>query len=239
MNSLRNIIRNILAIMPSAVGANPCVRPYLPGRHRGLPLQHIPKTGNLFFKKSLTKYPSLLAVGITVFLLSACAETRQELWSDVTTFKNELKEELTVWNKTKGYKGIQFPATEKVVPTFQDHQVPVSCRVFAHLLVSIPAGYTGKSLAQTVETEAMRRGADMLLIGGTRQAEDDTGPVFSYYGPVTPYKCRDNWDGWKFAYEDWVNQGEWVEMGYNEWGNLDVRFNAPLIIQAAFLRCPN
>ncbi|WPD21985.1 MAG: hypothetical protein SD837_17485 [Candidatus Electrothrix scaldis] len=189
---------------------------------------------------TFTKYSSLLTVStLSLLLLSACAETRQELWSDVTTFKKELKEDLKVWSKTNGYKGIKFPATDKVVPTFQDKQVPVSCRVFAHLLVSVPAGYTGKSLAQTVEAEAMQRGADMLLIGGARQAEDDQGPAFSYYGPAKPYKCRDNWDGWKFAYEDWVNQGAWVGIGYNEWGNPTARFNSPLIMQAAFLRCPN
>ena len=192
--------------------------------------------------QSLSKYASLLTILtisiIPLFLLSACAETRQELWSDVTTFKNELKEDLTVWSKTNGYKGIKFPATDKVIPTFQDKQVPVSCRVFANLLVSIPAGYTGKSLARTVEAEAMQRGADILLIGGTRQTEEDQGTAFSYYGPVQPYKCRDNWSGWKFAYEDWVNQGAWVGIGYNEWGNPKARFNSPLIMQAAFLRCP-
>lgn len=189
---------------------------------------------------TFTKYSSLLTVStLSLLLLSACAETRQELWSDVTTFKKELKEDLKIWNKTNGYKGIKFPATDKVVPTFQDKQVPVSCRVFAHLLVSVPEGYTGKSLAQTVEAEAMQRGADMLLIGGARQTENDAGPAFSYYGPAKPYKCRDNWDGWKFAYEDWVNQGAWVSIGYNEWGNPTARFNSALIMQAAFLRCLN
>ena len=184
---------------------------------------------------TFTKYSSLLVLGIALCLLNACAETRQELWNDVTT----LKEDLTVWSKTNGYQGIKFPATDKVVPTFQDKQVPVSCRVFAHLLVFIPAGYTGKNLAQAVEAEAMQRGANMLLIGGTRQAQDDIGPAFSYYGPAKPYKCRDNWNGWKFAYEDWVNQGEWIGMGYNEWGNADAHFDTPLIIQVAFLRCLN
>ncbi|MCW5213299.1 UvrD-helicase domain-containing protein, partial [Desulfobulbus sp. TB] len=32
----------------TTVGAKPCVHPYPPGRHRDLPLQHIPKTGTLF-----------------------------------------------------------------------------------------------------------------------------------------------------------------------------------------------
>ena len=187
---------------------------------------------------------SCVLYGTSLVLLSGCAETRQELWSDVTALKedlqDDLKDGLKVWKKTKGYKGINYPSSDKVVPTFQDQQVPVSCRVFAHLLVYIPEGSTGKALARAIEAEAMTRGADMLLVGGTRQANDDQGqaPAFSYYGPAHPYKCRDNWSGWKFAYEQWVNQGEWVAMGYNEWGNPDAPFNAPLIIQAAFLRCP-
>ncbi len=190
----------------------------------------------------LNRFSPLLAAGI-ILLLSGCAETRQELWGDVTALKdglkNDLKDGLKVWNTTKGYKGIKYPPSDKVVPTFQDKQVPVSCRVFAHLLVHIPEGSTGKALAQAVEAEAMTRGADMLLLGGTRQANDNQGPAFSYYGPAQPYKCRDNWSGWKFAYEEWVNQGEWVAMGYNEWGNPDARFNSPLVIQTAFLRCLN
>ncbi|MCI5123794.1 MAG: NAD(+) synthase, partial [Candidatus Electrothrix sp. AR5] len=39
----RDLTGNILPLMPDAVGANPCVRPCIPGRHRDLPLQHIPK----------------------------------------------------------------------------------------------------------------------------------------------------------------------------------------------------
>ncbi|WP_339137160.1 MAG: hypothetical protein WGN25_04125 [Candidatus Electrothrix sp. GW3-4] len=183
---------------------------------------------------NVNRFFPLLAGGAVLILLSGCAETRQELWSDVSS----LKEDLTVWKKTKNYKGIKYPSSDKVVPTFQDQQVPVSCRVFAHLLVHIPEGFTGKTLAQTVEAEAMARGADMLLIGETRQAQDDQGPVFSYYGPAQPYTCRDHWSGWKFAYEEWVNQGEWIAMGYDEWGNPKARFHAPLVIQAAFLRCP-
>ena len=179
----------------------------------------------------------LLIGGATLIFLSGCAgtgRTVQELWSETTA----LPDSLAVWKKTNSYKGIEFPAGKKVVPTFQDRQVPVSCRVFAHLLVRIPAGYTGKTLARTVEAEAMKRGADMLLIGGTRQAKDNQGPAFSYYGPAQAYKCRDYWSGWKFAYDEWVEQGEWVSVGYTEWGNPDTYFPAPLVIQAAFLRCP-
>ncbi len=37
-----------------AVGANPCVRPFMPGRHAGLPLQFRPEAGVLFFVDFLT-----------------------------------------------------------------------------------------------------------------------------------------------------------------------------------------
>lgn len=191
--------------------------------------------------KILRIFFPLISGGAILLLLSGCAETGQtarNLWGNVTDFKDELTH-LKVWEKTKGYKGITYSPTEKVVPTFQEHQVPVTCRVFAHLLVHIPEGFTGQGIAQAVEAEAMERGADMLLLGGTRLANNNQGPAFSYYGPAQPYKCRDHWSGWKFAYDDLVNQGEWVAMGYDEWGNQDALFNAPLIIQAAFLRCPN
>ncbi|MCI5210543.1 MAG: hypothetical protein D3910_17530, partial [Candidatus Electrothrix sp. ATG2] len=126
---------------------------------------------------TLRKISHLLAGGAALIFLSGCAETGQSgqgFWGDVTSIKEDLK----IWKKTKGYKGIQYHATDKVVPTFQEREVPVNCRVFAHLLVYIPGGSTGKALAETVEAEAMRRGADMLLIGGTRQAKDDQGPEF-------------------------------------------------------------
>jgi NAD+ synthetase len=43
----RNLTKNILPLMPGDVGATPCVRPCIPGRHRGLSLQHVPKTGRI------------------------------------------------------------------------------------------------------------------------------------------------------------------------------------------------
>jgi hypothetical protein len=191
--------------------------------------------------KRLRAFFSLITGGAILFSLAGCAKTNQaarDLWDNVTDLKDGLSH-LKVWKKTKSYKGITYFPTERVVPTFQEQQVPVNCRVFAHLLVHIPEGFTGKEIAQTVETEAMALGADMLLIGGTRAANSSKEPAFSYYGPAQPYKCRDHWSGWKFAYEDLVNQGEWVAMGYDEWGNQDASFSSPLIIQAAFLRCPN
>ena len=135
------------------------------------------------------------------------------------------------------HRGEKYPATTTIIPTFQPNQVPVSCRVFSHLFVWLPGGSNGKTIALAVENEAKAHGADMLLIGGSRQAEDDNGLDFIYYGPEKEYKCRDKWCGWKFGYDVWSEQGDWVNLGYKEWGNGGVSFDFPIIMQAAFLRC--
>ncbi|MCI5165500.1 MAG: hypothetical protein D3903_05260, partial [Candidatus Electrothrix sp. GM3_4] len=67
---------------------------------------------------------SLLVGGIVLILLSSCAETRQGLWDDATAlkdgFKNDLKDGMKIWSTTKGYKGVKYPPSDKVAPTFQD-----------------------------------------------------------------------------------------------------------------------
>ncbi len=136
-----------------------------------------------------------------------------------------------------GYKGEKYSPTTKVIPTFQPGQVPVNCRVFSHMFVWQPAGSNGQTIMQAVEKEARAHGADMVLIGTSRQAEDDNGLEFVYYGPDQEYKCHDKWCGWKFGYETWSEQGDWVTLGYKEWGNIGVTFDVPLVMQAAFLRC--
>ncbi len=147
-------------------------------------------------------------------------------------------EKMPSWNKQSRYPtGITYPPTSKEKTIFKADQALPNCKVFAHLLIWTPAGANGLSIAQAAEKEAAFHGADMLLIGRSRFAKDDKGLRFIYYGPEQPYSCRDNWEGWKFGYEDWINQGNWVSMGYAEWSNADARFNFPVVIQAAFLRC--
>ena len=135
------------------------------------------------------------------------------------------------------YTGVQYPPTTTVIPSFQVDQIPVSCRVFSHLLVWLPAGMNGQQVASSVEEEAKTRGAEMVLLGESRQAKDERGLQFVYYGPAEEYKCRDRWCGWKFGFEEWTNLGDWVNLGYKEWGNKDVVLSAPVVMQAAFLRC--
>ncbi len=135
------------------------------------------------------------------------------------------------------YTGVHYPATDTVIPGFQVHQIPVSCRVFAHLLVWLPAGMNGQQIARSVEKEAKSRGAEMVLLGESRQAGDDRGLQFVYYGPAEEYACRDNWCGWKFGFEEWGRLGNWFTLGYREWGNTKVVLPVPVVMQAAFLRC--
>ncbi len=135
------------------------------------------------------------------------------------------------------YRGVQYAATSVAIPTFQADQLPVTCQVFAHLLVWLPAGENGLHIARAVEEEARTRGADRIFIGASRVAEKDQGLTFVYYGPEKAYNSRDKWCGWRFGYQDWARQGDWVPFGYTEWGNENAVFESPMVMQAAFLRC--
>ncbi len=57
-----------LVNMPSAVGANPCVRPCIPGRHRDLPLQHAPKTEKILSQDSIAQVEKALVLGLRDYL---------------------------------------------------------------------------------------------------------------------------------------------------------------------------
>ena len=135
-----------------------------------------------------------------------------------------------------GYVGKQYEPTEKVVPVYQAGQIPKSCRVTAHLLVNLPPKFSGQNSADAISDEAKLRGADVVLVGQSRQSEDGEQLSFTYYGPAQEYGVE-RWSGWKFGYDKWEDQGEWVNIGYTEWGNSSVEFDYPIMLQLAFLRC--
>jgi hypothetical protein len=135
------------------------------------------------------------------------------------------------------YSGPMYPATNKIAIAFQARQVAPSCRVFAQALVRLPANLSAKDIENIILGEAGKRGADQVLIGQSRQSEDDDGVRFLYYGPEKEYLCSEQWEGWKFGYELWEEQGEWVNIGYGEWGKANLSFETPMIMQAAMLRC--
>jgi predicted small lipoprotein YifL len=148
------------------------------------------------------------------------------------------KEMLGFGGKDKNaYDGPEYPATSKVATAFQPTQVPKSCRVFAEVLVQLPPKISGKNIENTILAEAGKRGADQVLIGQGRQGESDDGVQFLYYGPKKEYLCSEQWSGWKFGYNLWEKQGEWVSVGYKEWGKAEVSYETPLVLQMAMLRC--
>jgi len=135
------------------------------------------------------------------------------------------------------YTGPAYPPASKIVTAFQPTQVPRSCRVFAEVLVQLPPKISGKNIENTILAEAGKRGADQVLIGQSRQGNEDDGLQFHYFGPKKEYLLTEQWDGWKFGYDLWEKQGAWVSVGYKEWGKAEVSYETPLVLQMAMLRC--
>ncbi|MDW7771511.1 MAG: hypothetical protein SCH71_01345 [Desulfobulbaceae bacterium] len=131
---------------------------------------------------------------------------------------------------------LQYPATDKVETVFQKSRIPESCRVFAHLFVNMPAGYSGEQFVAAVSEEAMSKGADMMLIGHSRQCTTETKLKFSYYGPDREYRIRE-WPAWSYGFEEWQQQGAWANIGYSEWGDSTIHYDYPILMQVVFVRC--
>jgi hypothetical protein len=131
---------------------------------------------------------------------------------------------------------IAHPATDRVETIFQQTQVPDACRVIAQVLVTVPALQTGRQFAETVTAEARARGAEMLLIGQSRQSVEESELSFAYYPPAREFRINE-WPGWNFGAEEWKEQGAWANIGFAEWGNNEIRYDYPVVLQAVFLRC--
>jgi len=140
-------------------------------------------------------------------------------------------------NEEAAFKGINYPPTSQVRYIFQPGQADPACRIFAQALVSFPAGTNGAAMRQQLGDEAKKHGAEMVLIGQSRQMEEANEMQFIYYGPNKEYLCNTQWCGWKFGYDIWDEQGNYVNIGYKEWGNSTVQFAFPVLLQAAYLRC--
>jgi predicted small lipoprotein YifL len=139
-------------------------------------------------------------------------------------------------SKDLTYSGPVYPPTATITKVFQPGQVPRSCRVFAEVVALMPANLTGREVENTILAEAGRRGAEMVLFGQSRQGKDSK-TQFLYFGPQREYPFAEFWSGWKFGYSLWKEQGDWLNIGYNELGSDSVRYDVPLAMQLAMLRC--
>jgi hypothetical protein len=135
------------------------------------------------------------------------------------------------------FHGPVYPPTIGVQYIFQATQAKPGCRIFAELLISMPAGTNGETMREKLDREARAHGADMVIIGQSRRMGDDEGFTFAYFGPQKEYRCNDQWCGWKYSYDAWDKQGKFVNIGLGEWGNKNAYFPFPVMLQAAFLRC--
>ena len=136
----------------------------------------------------------------------------------------------------KNHIGARYEPTSQVETVFQVSQVPKSCRVFAHLLATMPATMTTQEFGSRLEEEARDKGADLILIGQARQSTSTSSIDFAYYGPASEYRIQE-WSGWSFALDEWSEQGSWATLGYSEWVQGNVLFDYPAVVQAAFLLC--
>ncbi len=140
---------------------------------------------------------------------------------------------------TAEYEGLRFPQTTSSEIAFQEQSIPGDCSAFAHLLMNSRMNSSGKDLSDAILQEAEDKGANLVLIGMTREMvkKNLKANRFDYYGPEYAYNFNKTWQGWKFGFKEWHNADGLVGLDAAIWGNSDISFNSSLLIQAVFLRC--
>jgi len=137
------------------------------------------------------------------------------------------------------YEGLSFPETANSEVTFLEQTIPANCSAFAHLLLNTKVHSTGQDIANAMHQEAQAKGANLILVGMTREMADEELEAnhFEYYGPTYAYTFSKTWLGWKFGFDEWNDAGSLIGLGANNWGSTDVSLDNSLLIQAVFLRC--
>ncbi len=135
------------------------------------------------------------------------------------------------------YSGPAFTPVRNTKVTFQTREIPAACQVIAHVVHTSTPGAGAQEIARALVGEASSRGADLLLVGLSRELKKGGSPGISYHGPEVPYRFTDAWAGWKFGLDDRVSLGGWATLGAAEWGAASVRFDSSIRTKVAFLRC--
>lgn len=143
------------------------------------------------------------------------------------------------WSSSATYEGITFPKTTNSRVTFQEEGVPSDCSAFAHVMMNSKLQSTGKDIASAMHKEAEEKGANLVLVGISREMPDEELEEnrFDYYGPEYAYSFERTWLGWKFGFDEWDEAGSLTGLGIDSWGNGDITYDNSLIIQAVFLHC--
>ncbi len=144
---------------------------------------------------------------------------------------------------TAGTPGINsppltFPATSQVDVSFDETKIPGQCRVFSHLLVSIPPTMIEKEIKNRVEQFGMKNGADYILIGMARESSEGVDDIsFRAYGPQSPYSFKTRWQGWGFGFRDWNSGGPLVDFGIKRLAGDNPAFDNEITAQMVLLSC--
>ncbi len=143
------------------------------------------------------------------------------------------------WSGTAEYEGIRFPQTTINQVSFQEHSIPADCSAFAHLQMNSRMRSTGKDIEEAMLLEAGNKGANLVLVGMSRELVDAEleENSFAYYGPEYAYNFNKTWLGWKFGFDEWNDADNLVGLGAGKWGSDEISFDNSLLIQAVFLRC--
>ncbi len=131
-----------------------------------------------------------------------------------------------------------YPATSQVNITFNETEIPGQCRVFSHLLVTIPPSMHESKIKERVEQFGMKNGADYILVGMARESDEEVEEIyFRSYGPQSPYSFKNRWEGWKFGFRDWNNAGPLVDYGHNRLWSDNPAFDTEVTAQVVLLNC--
>lgn len=133
---------------------------------------------------------------------------------------------------------LRFPATSNVSISFQEENIPPQCKVFSQRMIFTPPQQTGSQIQQALIADGKKNGADMILIGLAREQDEEVDEyIFFSYGPKTPYLFQKQWQGWKYGFKDWRNEGEIISFGINTLNDKETPFYRGLLIQNIYLTC--
>ncbi len=133
---------------------------------------------------------------------------------------------------------LTFPATSQVNVSFDETEIPGQCRVFSHLLVSIPSAMIEREIKNRVEQFGMKNGADYILIGMARESSEGVDDIsFRPYGPQSSYSFKTRWQGWSFGFRDWNSGGPLVDFGINRLASDNPAFDNEITAQMVLLNC--
>lgn len=144
------------------------------------------------------------------------------------------------YKKDTEYKGLKYPATDRVKFTFQEAAVPEGCKVFSRAIVSTPMDSASVDIKNALAKDGQEKGADLILIGLARTLDkgDDVDTfTFTAYGPIRAYAYINSGQEWEYGFSQWQSGEEFANFGYDKYKDPKVSYDQGLMIKHLLLRC--